>query len=328
MIRHYSLGDVQPDTGTIVFCGKKGIKYFFSELAGNAGPGIGNLNADPAAHDLLVADPTLEPIQGLHAHSNVEHTDAAHRIPGVDAEIHHQLLQVQRVDCDRRRHLGPLGAYFYARRQHRPQHADDLLQLRNLGISLDAPQYDDEDTTLLDTLPGGPFGASEASAESGSLHARLLSEMEDLERAEFILQKRFFRPRRVEEESLIQFGTGGWRAIIGEGFTLHNVRRLAQALANEVTRRGLEKQGVVIGYDRRFLSDWAAEAAARGVHASPGTGLVDPETVAAFEQGLRDNDDNISPSYIYAYAALKMGIPFCNGAPNLTVDTPAMAMKL
>ena len=60
----------------------------------------------------------------------------------------------------------------------------DLLQLRNLGISLDAPQYDDEDTTLLDTLPGGPFEASEASAETDSLHDRLLLEMEGLERAE------------------------------------------------------------------------------------------------------------------------------------------------
>ncbi len=43
-------------------------------------------------------------------------------------------------------------------------------------------------------------------------------------------------------------------AIIGEGFTLHNVRRLSQALANEITRRGDEKRGVLIGYDRRFLS--------------------------------------------------------------------------
>ena len=50
--------------------------------------------------------------------------------------------------------------------------------------------------------------------------------------------------------------------MIGEGFTLHNVRRLCQALANDVTRRGLEKRGVLIGYDRRFLSDRAAEAAA------------------------------------------------------------------
>lgn len=85
---------------------------------------------------------------------------------------------------------------------------------------------------------------------------------EDLEQAEFILQKRLYRPRRHEEHNLITFGTGGWRAIIGEGFTLHNVRRLTQALANEITRRGQEKRGVVIGFDRRFLSDRAAEAAA------------------------------------------------------------------
>jgi len=84
----------------------------------------------------------------------------------------------------------------------------------------------------------------------------------DLERAEFILQKRLFRPRWHEERNIIQFGTGGWRAVIGEGFTLQNVRRLCQALANDITRRGLERRGVLIGYDRRFLSDQAAEAAA------------------------------------------------------------------
>jgi myo-inositol-1-phosphate synthase len=42
------------------------------------------------------------------------------------------------------------------------------------------------------------------------------------------------------------------------------------------------------------------------------------------ERGLENNDPNISPSMIYAYAALSSGIPFINGAPNLTVDTPAM----
>ncbi len=85
---------------------------------------------------------------------------------------------------------------------------------------------------------------------------------DDLRQAEFILQKRLYRPRRVEEESLIRFGTGGWRARIGEGFTLHNVRRLAQVLANKIIREGLEAQGTLIGYDHRFLSDKAAEAAA------------------------------------------------------------------
>ncbi len=43
-----------------------------------------------------------------------------------------------------------------------------------------------------------------------------------------------------------------------------------------------------------------------------------------FEQGLHDNDLNIAPSMIYAYAAIKMGIPFVNGAPNLTCDIPAL----
>ena len=83
---------------------------------------------------------------------------------------------------------------------------------------------------------------------------------EDLEQAEFILQKRLFRPRRQEEQNMVAFGTGGWRAIIGEGFTMHNVRRLSQALSNEITRRNDEKHGVIIGYDRRFLSKQAAEA--------------------------------------------------------------------
>ena len=85
---------------------------------------------------------------------------------------------------------------------------------------------------------------------------------EDLSNAEFILQKRLFRPHRPEAEDQVAFGTGGWRAIIGEGFTMHNVRRLSQALANEITRQGQEKHGVLIGYDRRFLSDRAAETAA------------------------------------------------------------------
>jgi len=90
---------------------------------------------------------------------------------------------------------------------------------------------------------------------------RGINDVRDLEQAAFILQKRLFRPHRQEEENEVAFGTGGWRAIIGEGFTLHNVRRLSQALANEITRKGLERQGVIVGYDRRFLSRQAAEAA-------------------------------------------------------------------
>jgi len=48
------------------------------------------------------------------------------------------------------------------------------------------------------------------------------------------------------------------------------------------------------------------------------------QTLAAFEKGLVDDDPSISPSMLYAWAALKEGIPFINGAPNLTVDIPAL----
>ncbi|HEX5702621.1 MAG TPA: inositol-3-phosphate synthase [Pyrinomonadaceae bacterium] len=47
-------------------------------------------------------------------------------------------------------------------------------------------------------------------------------------------------------------------------------------------------------------------------------------TLKSFEQAMRDNHKAIAPSMIYAYAALKSGIPFANGAPNLTVDIPAL----
>jgi myo-inositol-1-phosphate synthase len=47
-------------------------------------------------------------------------------------------------------------------------------------------------------------------------------------------------------------------------------------------------------------------------------------TLAKFEAGLRNNDENIAPSAIYAYALLRSGVPFANGAPNLSVDFPAI----
>ena len=48
------------------------------------------------------------------------------------------------------------------------------------------------------------------------------------------------------------------------------------------------------------------------------------DTIESFEQGLRDGDDNIAPSQIYAYAAIMSGVPFANGAPNLTLDLPCI----
>ena len=48
------------------------------------------------------------------------------------------------------------------------------------------------------------------------------------------------------------------------------------------------------------------------------------QTIENFVGGLHDDDESIAPSMVYAYAALMEGVPFVNGAPNLTVDIPAL----
>jgi phosphomannomutase len=68
----------------------------------------------------------------------------------------------------------------------------------------------------------------------------------------------------------IRFGTDGWRGIIGDDFTRENVGRVARAYAATVLADGEGARGVVVGYDRRFLSDRmgrhvAEELAAAGV---------------------------------------------------------------
>jgi len=47
-------------------------------------------------------------------------------------------------------------------------------------------------------------------------------------------------------------------------------------------------------------------------------------TIEAFEKAMEENDEAIAPSMLYAYAAIMEGIPFCNGAPNLSVDAPCL----
>jgi alpha-D-glucose phosphate-specific phosphoglucomutase len=75
------------------------------------------------------------------------------------------------------------------------------------------------------------------------------------------LRECFKGRKRVRGVMMIKFGTGGWRAIIGDDFTKSNVITLSQAIADEMKETGSDK--LVIGYDRRFLSDkaavWAAE---------------------------------------------------------------------
>ena len=62
---------------------------------------------------------------------------------------------------------------------------------------------------------------------------------------------------------MIHFGTGGWRAVIGDEFTRQNIKLLAKAMCRKMKAEGVEKEGIIIGYDRRFLSKeavkWACE---------------------------------------------------------------------
>ena len=62
---------------------------------------------------------------------------------------------------------------------------------------------------------------------------------------------------------MIAFGTGGWRAIIGDEFTKANIQILAKAMARKMKAEGVEEKGIVMGYDRRFLSKetiyWSCE---------------------------------------------------------------------
>ncbi len=66
---------------------------------------------------------------------------------------------------------------------------------------------------------------------------------------------------------MINFGTGGWRAVIGDEFTKENIQILARAMADKMRVEGVEKKGIVIGYDRRFLSkeamQWAGQVFAK-----------------------------------------------------------------
>lgn len=71
---------------------------------------------------------------------------------------------------------------------------------------------------------------------------------------------------------MIKFGTGGWRAVIGDDFTKANIQLLAKALCNKIKAENVEKSGIVLGYDRRFLAkeamQWAGQIfAAEGITA-------------------------------------------------------------
>jgi alpha-D-glucose phosphate-specific phosphoglucomutase len=75
----------------------------------------------------------------------------------------------------------------------------------------------------------------------------------------------------AQQDNPIKFGTDGWRGAIAETYTFHNVRVVAQATANYLEQKGQAGDGLVVGYDMRFASEFFAEAtaevlAANGIH--------------------------------------------------------------
>ncbi|MGV1003904.1 MAG: NTP transferase domain-containing protein [Candidatus Nanopelagicales bacterium] len=175
----------------------------------------------------------------LPTYGRIERAD--HKIVGIRED--EDRLPAQRVS-----HEFNVGAYVAA---------PDLLfaELREL-----AAQGEHRLTELARRLIGqGRAVSSYQIFDVDEIHG--INTPEELAEAADIVLKRLFVPRK-NTDTQIHFGTGGWRAVIGEGYTMANVRRLCQAIANEAIRAGVEEHGVVIGGDRRFLSRSSAEAAA------------------------------------------------------------------
>lgn len=89
-------------------------------------------------------------------------------------------------------------------------------------------------------------------------------------------------------------------------------RAMLEAIREDINRFREEKQ-----VDRMVMI-WCASTE---VYIEPGPAH---QSLEAFERAIDADDPTIAPSMLYAYAALLEGVPFCNGAPNLTVDIPAL----
>ncbi|MCA9515892.1 MAG: inositol-3-phosphate synthase [Myxococcales bacterium] len=89
-------------------------------------------------------------------------------------------------------------------------------------------------------------------------------------------------------------------------------RELAEAIRADI-KGALAKSGAT-----RAVMVWCGSTE---VYLRPGPCHA---SIEAFEKGLDNNDANIAPSQLYAYAAIMEGVPYANGAPNLSADSPAL----
>jgi len=136
------------------------------------------------------------------------------------------------------------------------------------------------------------------------------------------LQAKVLRSEHVEPVRSFLEGLQPWPAVFKREFVKNlngpNVKpqishmELVEALKSDIAT--FKRESKV----SRCVMIWCASTE---VYLKPGEVHA---SLDKFEEGLKNNDPSISPSMLYAYAALTSGIPFVNGAPNLTVDIPAM----
>jgi myo-inositol-1-phosphate synthase len=143
-----------------------------------------------------------------------------------------------------------------------------------------------------------PDNGYEAAVEAGVLEKQLLETLRP-ELEAIRPMKGVFDPRYVKR----LHGT-----YIKEGSKWDLARQLIEEIETFQRERGVDRSVMVWCGSTEIFMD------ASEVH----------QSLDAFEEGLRRNSDEIPSSMIYAYAALSLGIPFANGAPNLTIDVPAL----
>ena len=144
-----------------------------------------------------------------------------------------------------------------------------------------------------------PDDAYEAATEANVLDRSLLDQLRpDLEAIRPM--KGVFDPNYVKRlhGTHVKQGAGKWDL----------ARQLIEEIEGFQRERGVDRSVMV------WCGSTEMHTVASGVH----------ESLAAFEAGLKASDAAIPSSMVYAYAALSLGIPFANGAPNLTLDVPAL----
>lgn len=131
-----------------------------------------------------------------------------------------------------------------------------------------------------------------------------------------VLEKTHLDPLRDELSSIrpmpAVFDSAWVRRLDGPNVKKGTLRQKAEALKDDI-RGFMQKNGCA-----RAVMVWTGSTE---VYTQVGPAH---ETIEAFEAALDKNDPTIAPSMIYAYAALTSGVPFLNGAPNLSQDIPAL----